>query len=144
MDKAENSKNHMELLCKGPTDNTCECIPCTAKCGAAGIIKLSPACMLSCFSHVRLFVSLWTVAHQAPLSMEFSRQKYLSELPFPTPEDLLDPGIEHISPASPALVGRFFITSNIWEAPIISQKFSNASIVNKFRELWGFSRSQKQ
>ena len=44
MDKAENSKNHMELLCKGPTDNTCECIPCAAKCCAAGIIKLS-ACM---------------------------------------------------------------------------------------------------
>ena len=47
----------------------------------------------------------WTVAHQAPLSMEFSRQKYWSGLPFPTSGDLSNPGIE---PAAPALAGRFF------------------------------------
>ena len=52
------------------------------------------------FSRVQLFVTPWTVARQAPLSMEFSRQKYWSELPFPSPGDLLDPGIE---PGSPAL-----------------------------------------
>ena len=52
----------------------------------------------------------WTVAHQAPLSMEFSRQEYWSGLPFPTPEDLSNPGIEPLSSASPALTGRFFIT----------------------------------
>ena len=40
----------------------------------------------------------WTVAHQAPLSMEFSRQKYWNELPFPPPGDLSDPGIKHGSP----------------------------------------------
>ena len=45
-------------------------------------------------SHVQLFVIPWTVAHQAPLSMGFSRQKYWSELSFPPPEDLLDPGIK--------------------------------------------------
>ena len=48
------------------------------------------------FSHARLFVTLWIVASQAPLSMEFSRQEYWSGLPFPTPGDS-DPGIEHIS-----------------------------------------------
>ena len=42
---------------------------------------------------------LWTVAHQAPPSMEFSRQEYWSGLPFPSPGDLLDPGIEPGSPA---------------------------------------------
>ena len=42
-------------------------------------------CMLSHFSHVQLFVILWTVAHQAPLSMGFSRQEYWSGLPFPSP-----------------------------------------------------------
>ena len=47
---------------------------------------------------------------QAPLSMEFSRQEYWSGLPFPTPADLPDPGIEPISLASPALVGGFFTT----------------------------------
>ena len=41
----------------------------------------------------------WTVAHQGPLSMEFSRQEYWSGLPFPSPGDLPDPGIEPRSPA---------------------------------------------
>ena len=51
-------------------------------------------------SHVQLFVTLWTVAHQAPLSLGFSRQEYWSGLPFPPPGDVLNPGME---PASPAL-----------------------------------------
>ena len=50
----------------------------------------------------------WTVAHQAPLSMGFPRQEYWSGLPFPTPEDLPDPGIKPVSPAS---AGRFFTTA---------------------------------
>ena len=57
-------------------------------------------CKLSRFSCVRLIVTLWTVAHQAPLSMGFSRQEYLSGLPCPPPGDLPYPGIE---PGSPAL-----------------------------------------
>ena len=52
----------------------------------------------------------WTVACQAPLSMEFSRQDYYSRLPFPTPGDLPDPGIEPTSLASPALAVGFFTT----------------------------------
>ena len=55
--------------------------------------------VLSCFSHVRLCVTLWTVACQAPLSMGVSRQEHWSGLPFPSPGDLPDPGIEHRSPA---------------------------------------------
>ena len=50
-------------------------------------------------SHVQLFETPWTVANQAPLSMGFSRQKYWSGLPFPSPEDLPNPGIECESPA---------------------------------------------
>ena len=57
---------------------------------------------LSC---VRLFATLWTVARQAPLSLGFPRQEYWSGLPFPSPGDLSDPGIE---PGSPFIVGRFF------------------------------------
>ena len=56
-------------------------------------------------SHVRVFVTPWTVAHKAPLSMKFSKQEYWSELPLPSPEDLPNPGIK---PISPALTGRFF------------------------------------
>ena len=51
-------------------------------------------------SHVQLFMIPWTVAHQAPLSMEFSRQEYWSRLPFPSPGELPDP---EIRPRSPAL-----------------------------------------
>ena len=59
--------------------------------------KKANGCVLSC---VGLFVTPWTVAHQAPLSMRLPRQKYWSELPFPTPGDLPDPGIKPVSPAS--------------------------------------------
>ena len=52
----------------------------------------------------------WTVAHQAPLSMEFSRQEYWSKLSFSPPGDLPDPGIEPMSPIAPALADGFFIT----------------------------------
>ena len=62
------------------------------------------------FKCVRLFVTPWTVAHQAPLSMEFSGQEYWNELPFPPPGDLPDPGIELDFLASPALADRFFTT----------------------------------
>ena len=50
-------------------------------------------------SRVRLFATLWTLAHQAPLSMRFSRQEYWSGLPFPSPGNLPDPGIKPRSPA---------------------------------------------
>ena len=61
-------------------------------------------------TRVQLFVTLWTVAHQASLSMGFSRQEHWSGLPFPTPGDLPDPGIEPTSPVALALSGRFFTT----------------------------------
>ena len=57
--------------------------------------------MVLCYSlsRVWLFATLWTVTHQAPLSVEFSRQEYWSGLPFPSAGDLPDPGIEPMSPA---------------------------------------------
>ena len=58
---------------------------------------------LGCFSRVRLFATLWTVAHQSSLSMGFSRQEYWNGLPWPPPGDLPDPGIEPASPVAPAL-----------------------------------------
>ena len=62
-------------------------------------------------SRVRLLATPRTVAYQAPPSMEISRQEYWSELPFPAPGDLPDPGIEPWSPASPALAGGFFTST---------------------------------
>ena len=59
-------------------------------------------------SYVWLFSAPWTVDCHTPVSEEFSRQEYWNGLPFPPPADLLDPGIETMSLASPALAGRFF------------------------------------
>ena len=58
-------------------------------------------------SHVQFFAITWTVAHQVPLSMGLSRQEYWSGLPFPSPVDLLDLGMELMSPE---LADRFFPT----------------------------------
>ena len=72
--------------------------------------------MLSCYSRVQLFATLWTVAHQAPLSLGFSRQKYWSGLPCPYPGDHCNPGIKCVSLRSPALAVGFFTTGATWEA----------------------------
>ena len=61
-------------------------------------------------SHVRLLVTPWTVAHQAPPSMGFPRQEYWSGLPVPSRGDLPNPGIKPICLASPELAGSFFTT----------------------------------
>ena len=63
--------------------------------------------VFSCFSRVQLFVIPWTVALQAPPSMEYSRQEYWSGWPFPSPSHLPNPGIEFVCPE---LAGRFFTT----------------------------------
>ena len=72
--------------------------------------------MLSYFSHVQLFATLWTVVHQATLSMGFSRQEYWSGLPFPAPEDLPNTGIKPTSLLPPTLAGGSFTASATWEA----------------------------
>ena len=69
--------------------------------------------VLSRFIHAQLFVTLWTVAFQAALSMKFCRQEYWSGLLCPPPGNLPDPGAE---PEAPALAGGFFTTSATWEA----------------------------
>ena len=82
------------------------------------------ACVLSSFSHVQLFESPWTLAHQAPLSMGCSRQEYWSGLPCPPPGQLPNPTIKPSSLTLPALAGGFFTTSTTWEASpfcVISQ-----------------------
>ena len=65
-------------------------------------------CVLSC---VRLLATPWTIAHQAPLFMEFSRQEYWNGLLFPTPRDFPDPGKESVSLVSPTLADGFFTTT---------------------------------
>ena len=79
--------------------------------------SLLPVCVhAKSLSHVQPFVTLWTPAHQAPLSMGFSRHEYWSGLPCLLPGDLPDPGIKPTCLMSPALAGGFFATSTTWEA----------------------------
>ena len=81
--------------------------------------KALHACVLIHFSRVQLFMTLQTVARQAPLSMGFSRQEYWSGLLCPPPEDLPNPELEPISLTSPALAGRVLTTSTTWEVQIM-------------------------
>ena len=84
------------------TKNICEYM-CVCVCTFNIIIIFLWACVLNCFSCVQLFATPWTVACQAPLSMGFSRQKYWRGLPYPSPGDLPNPGIEPASLKYPAL-----------------------------------------
>ena len=80
--------------------------------------KIHHAKCVHVFSVMSNLAAPWTVAHQAPLSLGFSRQGYCSRLPFPTPGDLPDPGIEPTSPMFPVLACWVLCTSTTWEALI--------------------------
>ena len=73
---------------------------------------------MNSLSRARLFVIPWTVVHQAPPSMEFSRQEHWSGLPFPSPGDLPNPGIEPWSPA-------------LWADPLLSEVPGNPSELSR-------------
>ena len=78
--------------------------------------EVSTVVVVQLLSRVWLFMTPWTVDCQPPLSMGFFRRKYWNGLPFPTPWDLPNSGIESASLVSPAMAGRFFTTSVTWEA----------------------------
>ena len=80
------------------------------------------ACVLSPFRHVRLFATLWTITHHAPLSIGFSRQEHWRGLPWPPPGNP-NPEIKSVSLTSPAVAGKFFTTSATWEAHICVYMF---------------------
>ena len=81
-------------------------------------------------SHVQLFATPWTVAYQAPLSMGFSREEYWSGLPFPSPGDLSDPGIELGSPT--------FV--NLKRISCLIREFSLKKTLTKSEEMVSFLR----
>ena len=88
------------LCCSGSASSMCSSPPSFAK-------------VLNHFSHVQLFVTPWTIAHQAPLSMGFPSEEYWSRLPWPPPGDLPNPVIKPMSLTSPALAGGFFTMSSL-------------------------------
>ena len=84
-------------------------------------IPSDDACMLSCLNCVCLFDTLWSVAHQVPLSMRFSRQEYWRGLPCLPARGRPNPGIKPASLLSPALAGGFFTTSAAWECYFVTK-----------------------
>ena len=84
--------------------------PCETK-GNCQLDPLNYSLFVHVLSWIWLFVALWAVAHQAPLSTEFIRQEYWSGFPFLIPGDLSNPGIEPTYLAPPALADRFFTTA---------------------------------
>ena len=96
------------------------------------------ACMISHFSHIWLFVTLWTIAHQALLSVIFSRHEYQSGLPCTLPGDLPDPGIKPMPLMSPSLVDGFFIISAAWEAHSYGmiQWYTPLCLLKRAENLW--------
>ena len=92
------------LACKGTGDGQSKTRGARVRLGSRGATDVHYTCVLS---QVRPFATPRTVARQAPLSLEFSRSEHRIGLPFPSPGDLPDPGIE---PTSPALSGGFSAT----------------------------------
>ena len=84
--------------------------------------------MLSQFSHLQFFVTLWTVSWQFPLSMGFSRQEYWNGWPCPPPGNLPNLGIKPTFPVSTALAGRFFTYWATWEAQPMIQVNSPSTL----------------
>ena len=83
-------------------------------------------------SHVQILATPWTIAHQAPLSMGFSRQEYWSRLPWPSPRDLSDPGIK---PGSPALQADA-LPSEPSRKPPLHVKYGGKEHLCGIRETW--------
>ena len=95
-------------------------------------LGFSHAVTCSCFSHVRLFATLWTVDHQAPLSMGFSRQEYWNGLPCPPPGDLSHPGSNlHLLCLLHWQEGSF-ITTATWIQSLLCDKHINSTTTNMY------------
>ena len=90
--------------------------------GLSHVVREPLGTVPSHFSHLQLFVTPWTIAVQAPLSMGFSRQEYWSGLPFPSPGDLPNPGIVPVSPVVPALQADYLLLSH-WRGPLCQRDF---------------------
>ena len=91
-------------------------------------------CQLSCFSCVQLFAPPWTIAHQAPLSMGFSRQECWNGFPCPSSGGFSRSGIKPMSLTSPVLADGFFTTSATWEP--LKQQYVLSLIASEGQELW--------
>ena len=110
-------------------------LPCPQKQRQLDSWHLQGSLRVGC--HVWFFAAPWTIAHQAPLSLGFSRQEHWSGLPFPSPGHLPDPRIEPVSLASHALTGRFFITTPPERKPHLQGQWTkNWTFIVSLQQLW--------
>ena len=99
--------------------------------------------VLSCFSCVWLFVTLWTVAHQSPLSMGFSRQQYWRGLPCPSPGDLPNAGIEPVSPEASALQVDSLLLSHQGILLSYKKEWNNVTCSRDYHTEWSQTEKDK-
>ena len=111
------AKGSIPLDCPHPTFRCQQQTQATI--GISGVPTIPVVCQVTSVMFP-LFLTLRTTARQVPLSVGFCRQPYWNGLPCPPPGDLPDPGIKPLSLRSPALAGKFFITSTTWEAPSLA------------------------
>ena len=117
--------------------DTCICMVESLRCASEAVTTLLISyvcvrvCMLSHFSHVWLFATPWTLAHQVPQSMGFPRQEYWSGLPSPHLGDLPTQGWNPHLFMSPALAGRFFTASTTWEVQLYTHQHKVKSLGKK-------------
>ena len=104
--------------------------------GASMLGVCMHSCMLCHFSRVWLFATLWTIGHQAPLSMGFSSQEYQGVLPCLPPGNLLNLGMEPASLTSYALAAGFFTSSTTWKALCWVYKYLHTSTWTGHRYIW--------
>ena len=107
--------HHQSQACGEPTAPSSVHCPSSTSSLHGLLCECICVCVLSHFSRVWLFATLWTITHQAPLSMGFSKHEYWSGLLCSPPGVLPDLGIEPASLMSPALAVVFFTTSTTWE-----------------------------
>ena len=86
-----------------PNDTSLAIIVIISLPGSSAVEQRVHACVLSHFSCVWQFATLWTIDQQSPLSVGFSKEEYWSGLPCPPPGDLPDPGVKPVCPETPAL-----------------------------------------
>ena len=101
----------------------CVCVPTWGHAFAVVCVCVCVYARAHTLSCVQLFATPWTVAHQVPLSMGFSREEYWSGLPFPSPGDFHNSEDEPISLVSPASAGGFFTTASLGK-PLMSLRKS--------------------
>ena len=120
----------------------CVCV-CVCVCARVCVCVCERVCVCT-LSHVQLFVTPWSVAHQAPLSVGFSRQEHWSGLPCSSPGDLPYPGIEPTSPLSPASMLRLGVSKSMYLLFKNGVSVSYKPLIPSYKPHWFSCQSEER